>query len=43
VSGVVDLNDAALAAVRQWTYTPTLLGGVPVDVLMTVTVVFSTR
>jgi TonB family protein len=39
--GVLELNDAALAAVRQWTYTPTLLGGVPVEVLMTVTVAFS--
>lgn len=43
VSGVAELNDAALAALRQWTYTPTLLGGVPVEVLMTVTVVFSLR
>jgi TonB family protein len=43
MSGVLELNDAALAAVRQWTYTPTLLGGVPVEVLMTVRVVFSTR
>ena len=32
--------DAALSAVRQWTYTPTLLNGVPVSVLMTVTVQF---
>jgi TonB family protein len=43
VRGVPELNDAALAAVRQWVYTPTLLAGVPVEVLMTVTVVFSTR
>jgi protein TonB len=43
IRGVPDLNDAALAAVRQWTYAPTLLGGVPVEVLMTVTVVFSIR
>jgi protein TonB len=34
------LNDAALAAVRQWIYTPTLLNGVPVSVVMTVTVNF---
>jgi protein TonB len=43
VSGVSELNDAALTAVRQWTYMPTLLGGVPVEVLMRVTVVFSVR
>jgi len=41
VTGAPELNDAALAAVRQWAYTPTLLSGVPVDVLMTVTVVFA--
>jgi protein TonB len=34
------LDDAALAAVRQWTYTPTLLNGVAVPVIMTVTVNF---
>ena len=38
--GVPPLNDAALAAVRQWQYTPTLLNGVPVPVIMTVTVQF---
>jgi TonB family protein len=43
VDGVAELNDTALAAARRWTYTPTLLGGVPVQVLMTVTVVFSIR
>ena len=32
---------AAVEAVRQWEYTPTLLNGVPVPVLMTVTVSFS--
>jgi protein TonB len=31
------LDGAALAAVRQWRYTPTLLNGVPVRVLMTIT------
>jgi protein TonB len=31
------LDDAALTAVRQWRYTPTLLNGVPVRVLMTIT------
>jgi protein TonB len=35
------LNDAAVEAVKQWVYTPTLLNGVPVPVLMTVTVTFS--
>jgi protein TonB len=37
------LGPAALAAVRQWTYQPTLLNGVPVSVLMTVTVHFRLR
>ena len=34
------LIDAAVEAVRQWVYTPTLINGVPVPVLMTVTVTF---
>jgi protein TonB len=34
------LNQAALEAVSQWRYTPTLLNGQPVEVLMTVTVTF---
>ena len=34
------LDQAALDAVRQWRYTPTLLNGVPVPVIMTVTVNF---
>jgi protein TonB len=37
------LDDAAVQAVRRWRYTPTLLNGVPVPVLMTVTVRFSLR
>ena len=37
------LDEAAVAAVRQWQYTPTLLNGVPVPVIMTVTVNFSLR
>ena len=37
------LDDAALTAVRQWTFTPTLLNGVPVPVIMTVTVNFTLR
>ena len=35
------LDAAALTALRQWRYTPTLLNGVPVRVLMTVTFRFS--
>jgi protein TonB len=35
------LDAPALAAVRQWVYTPTLYNGVPVPVIMTVTVRFS--
>ena len=34
------LDQAALDAVRQWEYTPTLLNGVPVPVVMTVTINF---
>ena len=34
------LDGAALDAVRQWKFTPTLLNGVPVPVIMTVTVNF---
>ena len=34
------LDEAALAAVRRWAYMPSLLNGVPVPVLMTVTVRF---
>lgn len=37
------LDEAALVAVRQWLFTPTLLNRVPVEVLMTVTVTFSAR
>jgi TonB family protein len=35
------LDAAALDAVRQWQFTPTLLNGVPVPVIMTVTVNFT--
>jgi protein TonB len=31
------LDEAALTAVRQWRYTPTLLNNVPVSVIMTIT------
>jgi len=37
------LDEAALAAVRQWVFSPTTLNGVPVPVLMTVTVNFTLR
>jgi protein TonB len=35
------LDQSALDAVRQWEFTPTLLNGVPVPVIMTVTVQFT--
>jgi protein TonB len=35
------LDEAAIAAVREWRYTPTLLNGQPVPVIMTVTVNFA--
>jgi protein TonB len=35
------LDQAALDAVRQWEFTPTLLNGAPVPVIMTVTVNFT--
>lgn len=38
--GVPLLNQAALDAVKQWRYTPTMLNNVPVPVIMTVTVQF---
>ena len=41
VRSVELLDGAAVAAVRQWRYTPTLLNGVPVPVIMSVTVNFT--
>lgn len=35
------LDEAAISAVRQWTFTPALLNGVPIPVVMTVTVRFA--
>ncbi|HEX6161850.1 MAG TPA: energy transducer TonB [Vicinamibacterales bacterium] len=35
------LDQAAIEAVRQWQFTPSLLNGVPVPVIMTVTVTFT--
>jgi protein TonB len=40
---VPGLDQAAVDAVRQWEFTPTLLNGVPVAVIMTVTVNFTLR
>jgi protein TonB len=37
------LDEAAADAVKQWVYSPTLLNGVPVPVIMTVTVNFKLR
>ena len=37
------LDEAALEAVRQWVYTPTLVDGLPVPVRLTVTITFSLR
>src|SRR5687768_7070890 len=39
--GVPALNDAALTAVKQWRYVPTLLNGRPMPVIMAVSIVFS--
>ena len=38
--GIPVLDEAAMKAVRQWEYTPTILYGQPVPVIMTVTVNF---
>jgi protein TonB len=40
VRSVSGLDEAAIAAVREWRYTPTLLNGEAVPVIMTVTVNF---
>jgi protein TonB len=37
------LDAAAIEAVKQWQFTPTLLNGQPVPVLMTVTVAFQLK
>jgi protein TonB len=41
VQSVPLLDQAALDAVRRWRYTPTLLNGVPVSVILTVSVKFT--
>jgi protein TonB len=40
LKGLPLLDDAAIEAVRQWVYTPTLINGVPTSVIMTVRVTF---
>jgi protein TonB len=40
VKSVPLLDQAAIDAVRQWRYTPSTLHGIPIEVLMTVTVTF---
>jgi protein TonB len=35
------LDNAAIDAVRQWKYTPTLVNGIPTPIQMTVTVSFA--
>jgi protein TonB len=37
------LDEAALDAVKQWKYSPTLLGGQPVEIVMSVTVNFTLK
>ena len=43
VQGVPELDEAALAAVNQWLYKPTMLNGQPVSVLVTATLTFVVR
>jgi TonB family protein len=43
VNGHPLLSDAAIAAVKQWQYSPTLLNGKPVTVIATVTVIFAIK
>jgi protein TonB len=41
--GIPELDAAAVAAVAQWAYTPTLLNDQPVEVIMTVNVRFQLK
>jgi protein TonB len=43
IESVPELDQAAIDAVLQWVYEPTLLNGEPVEVEMTVTVTFTLR
>jgi protein TonB len=43
LKSVALLDQAALDAVRQWVFTPTLLNGVPQTILYNVTVTFQLR
>jgi protein TonB len=40
---IPELDQAAMDAVRQWEFTPTLLNGAPTPVVVTVTVQFTLR
>ena len=40
---IPQLDEAALAAVRQWEFAQTIVNGVPVAVIMTVTVNFAVQ
>jgi protein TonB len=41
VQGIPMLDEAAVQAVKQWLFTPTLFNGVPVPAIMTVNVRFA--
>jgi protein TonB len=43
VKGIPLLDKAAIEAVKQWVYTPTLKDGIPVPVILTVTVQFGLK
>ena len=43
ISGPASLRRAAIDAVKQWTYRPYLLNGVPVEVETTINVVFAPK
>ena len=41
LKSVPELDEAAIAAVEQWRYEPTLVDGVPVPISMTMTINFT--
>jgi protein TonB len=43
ISGHPFLSQAAIDAVKQWKYRPTMLNGEPVDVITTITMTFTLR